>query len=191
MFRTERSEKKRKELEHICNFNEDRIEKDEKELALAKKTTRDAFEKYEETTRRLNAKEKVTHFSKYLIVCEINFVKFCCHLIQRTLNILQAFEITSKRANNADTKLSVLDKGMLDAAMKMGKSATTRENAAKREEGLKKKLAILSKQFQEAQSRAIYMEEEQQKLEILVGQMKEEKEIVLLKMRNKKNGEKT
>ena len=80
---------------------------------------------------------------------------------------------------------------MLDAAMKMGKSPTTRENAAKREEGLKKKLAILSKQFQEAQSRAIYMEEEQQKLEILVGQMKEEKEIVLLKMRNKKNGEKT
>ena len=67
-FRTERSEKKRKELEHICNFNEDRIEKDEKELALAKKTTRDAFEKYEETTRRLNAKEKVAHFSKYLIV---------------------------------------------------------------------------------------------------------------------------
>ena len=104
---------------------------------------------------------------------------------------MQVFEITSKRANNADTKLSWLDKGMLDAAMKMGKSATTRENAAKREEGLKKKLAILSKQFQEAQSRAIHMEEEQQKLEILVGQMKEEKEIVLLKMRNKKNGEKT
>ena len=123
---------------------------------------------------------------------EYNFVKFCCHLYNvPTPYILQAFEITSKRANNADTKLSVLDKGMLDAAMKMGKSATTRENAAKREEGLKKKLAILSKQFQEAQSRAIYMEEEQQKLEILVGQMKEEKEIVLLKMRNKKNGEKT
>ena len=83
-FRTERSEKKRKELEHICNFNEDRIEKDEKELALAKKTTRDAFEKYEETTRRLNAKEKVIHFSKYQIVYEINFVTFGFHLIKRT-----------------------------------------------------------------------------------------------------------
>ena len=63
-FRVDRSEKKRKELEHICNFNEDRIEKDEKELALAKKTTRDAFEKYEETTRRLNTKEKVCEVKK-------------------------------------------------------------------------------------------------------------------------------
>ena len=57
--RVDKSEKKRKELEHICNFNEERIEKDEKELSNAKKTTRDAFEKYEETTRRLNSKEKV------------------------------------------------------------------------------------------------------------------------------------
>ena len=57
--RVDRSEKKRKELEHICNFNEDRIEKDEKELTQAKKTTRDAYEKYEETSRRLNVKEKV------------------------------------------------------------------------------------------------------------------------------------
>ena len=58
-YRVDKSEKKRKELEHICNFNEERIEKDEKEISNAKKTTRDAFEKYEETTRRLNSKEKV------------------------------------------------------------------------------------------------------------------------------------
>ena len=67
LHRVDRSEKKRKELEHICNFNEDRIEKDEKELVSAKKTTRDAYEKYEETTRRLNIKEKVTeHFHRFL-----------------------------------------------------------------------------------------------------------------------------
>ena len=58
-FRVDKSEKKRKELEHICNFNEEKIEKDEKELSNAKKTTRDAYEKYEETTRRLHSKEKV------------------------------------------------------------------------------------------------------------------------------------
>ena len=52
-------------MEHNCNFNEDRIEKDEKELVTAKKTTRDAYEKYEETTRRLNNKEKVKFFKFY------------------------------------------------------------------------------------------------------------------------------
>ena len=58
--RADRSEKRRKELEHICNFNEERTEKDEKALVLAKNTTRDAYEKYEESARRLNNKEKVT-----------------------------------------------------------------------------------------------------------------------------------
>ena len=58
-YRVDKSEKKRKELEHICNFNEEKIEKDERELSNAKKTTRDAYEKYEETTRRLHSKEKV------------------------------------------------------------------------------------------------------------------------------------
>ena len=58
-YRVDKSEKKRKEFEHICNFNEEKIEKDEKELSNAKKTTRDAYEKYEETTRRLHSKEKV------------------------------------------------------------------------------------------------------------------------------------
>ena len=57
--RADRSEKRRKELEHICNFNEERTEKDEKALILAKNTTRDAYEKYEESARRLNNKEKV------------------------------------------------------------------------------------------------------------------------------------
>ena len=37
--RADRSEKRRKELEHICNFNEEKTEKDEKSLVLAKNTT--------------------------------------------------------------------------------------------------------------------------------------------------------
>ena len=69
--------------------------------------------------------------------------------------------------------------------MKMGKSATSRENAAKREDALKKKLAQLNKQLLEADSRARYMEEEQNKVEVLMIQMKEEKDI-LRKMREKK-----
>jgi len=149
----DRSEKKRKELEHICNFNEDRIEKDEKELTLAKKTTRDAFEKYEETTRRLNTKEK-------------------------------ASDLMSKRAAKADSRLEELEKDMLEVARKMGKSATSRENAAKREESLKKKLMQLNKQLMEAESRARHTEEDQNKLEVLVEQMKEEKDVIC-KMRDK------
>jgi hypothetical protein len=62
LYRTDRSEKKRKELEHICNYNEVRIEKDETDVVKAKTTTRDAYEKYEETTRRLNIKEKVAEY---------------------------------------------------------------------------------------------------------------------------------
>lgn len=153
--RVDRSEKKRKELEHICNFNEERIEKDEKELIQAKKTTRDAYEKYEETTRRLNVKEK-------------------------------ALGTASKRVNGAGNRLDQLENDMLEIAKKMGKSATTRENAAKREDALKKKLGQLNRQVLEAESRARHMEEEQNKLEILVGQMNEEK-IILGKMREKKS----
>merc|ERR1712126_179054 len=107
--RVDKSEKKRKELEHIYNFNEEKIEKDEKELSNAKKTTRDAYEKYEETTRRLHSKKK-------------------------------NYEIISKRANAAGNRLEDLEKEMLNVAMKMGQSATTRENAAKREDVLKKEL---------------------------------------------------
>ena len=62
-YRADVSEKRRKELEHICNFNEDKIEKNEREVIAAKKTTRDAYEKYEETTRRLLNKEKVIPIS--------------------------------------------------------------------------------------------------------------------------------
>jgi len=155
--RVDKSEKKRKELEHICNFNEERIEKDEKELSNAKKTTRDAFEKYEETTRRLNSKEKT-------------------------------YEIVSKRATAAGNRLDDLEKEMLNVAMKMGQSATSRENAAKREEVLKKKLQQVNRQLLEAESRASYMEEERNKVEVLTNQMKEEKEI-LRKMKEKKCAE--
>ena len=94
-------------------------------------------------------------------------------------------EITSKRANGAGNRLDELDKDMLEIAKKMGKSATTRENAAKREEALKKKLAQLNRQLLEAESRARHMEEEQNKVEVLMLQMKEEKDI-LRKMREQK-----
>ena len=74
---------------------------------------------------------------------------------------------------------------MLNVARKMGQSSTTRENAAKREDVLKKKLNQLNKQLMEAESRASYMEEEKGKLELLTNQMNEEKEI-LRKMKEKK-----
>jgi len=126
-------------------------------LSNAKKTTRDAFEKYEETTRRLNSKEKT-------------------------------YEIVSKRATAAGNRLDDLEKEMLNVAMKMGQSATSRENAAKREEVLKKKLQQVNRQLLEAESRASYMEEERNKVEVLTNQMKEEKEI-LRKMKEKKCAE--
>ena len=72
----------------------------------------------------------------------------------------------------------------------MGQSATTRENAAKREEALKKKLQQVNKQLLEAESRAAYMEEERNKLEVLTNQMNEEKDI-LRKMKEKKCAEHT
>ena len=72
--------------------------------------------------------------------------------------------------------------------MKMGQSATSRENAAKREEVLKKKLQQVNRQLLEAESRASYMEEERNKVEVLTNQMKEEKEI-LRKMKEKKCAE--
>ena len=72
----------------------------------------------------------------------------------------------------------------------MGQSATTRENAAKREEVLKKKLQQVNKQLLEAESRAAYMEEERNKLEVLTNQMNEEKDI-LRKMKEKKCAEHT
>ena len=84
-------------------------------------------------------------------------------------------ETTSKRANGAGNRLDQLEKDMLEIAKKMGQSATTRENAAKREEVLKKKLQQVNKQLLEAESRAAYMEEERNKLdrkmlkEILMG----------------------
>ena len=77
---------------------------------------------------------------------------------------------------------------MLNVAMKMGQSATSRENAAKREEVLKKKLQQVNRQLLEAESRASYMEEERNKVEVLTNQMKEEKEI-LRKMKEKKCAE--
>ena len=79
---------------------------------------------------------------------------------------------------------------MLNVAMKMGQSATSRENAAKREEVLKKKLQQVNKQLLEAESRAGYMEEERNKLEVLTNQMNEEKDI-LRKMKEKKYAEHT
>ena len=79
---------------------------------------------------------------------------------------------------------------MLNVAKKMGQSATTRENAAKREEVLKKKLQQVNKQLLEAESRAAYMEEERNKLEVLTNQMNEEKDI-LRKMKEKKCAELT
>ena len=91
----------------------------------------------------------------------------------------------SKRANAAGNRLEDLEKEALNIARKMGQSATTRENAAKREDVLKKKLIQLNKQLIEAESRASYMEEEKNKLELLANQMKEEKE-VLRKMKEKK-----
>ena len=72
----------------------------------------------------------------------------------------------------------------------MGQSATTRENAAKREEVLKKKLQQVNKQLLEAESRAAYMEEEKNKLDVLTNQMNEEKDI-LRKMKEKKCAEHT
>ena len=79
---------------------------------------------------------------------------------------------------------------MLNVAKKMGQSATTRENAAKREEVLKKKLQQVNKQLLEAESRAAYMEEEKNKLDVLTNQMNEEKDI-LRKMKEKKCAEHT
>ena len=102
----------------------------------------------------------------------------------------KAFETISKRADGAGNKLQELEQDMLEIAKKMGRSATTRENAAKREDALKKKLGQLNKQLLEAESRANYMEEEKNKLEILKEQMTEEKDIVL-KMRQKKCAEQT
>ena len=90
----------------------------------------------------------------------------------------------SKRAAKADSRLEELEKDMLEVARKMGKSATSRENAAKREESLKKKLVQLNKQLMEAESRARHTEEDQNKLEVLVEQMKEEKDVIY-KMRDK------
>ena len=98
---------------------------------------------------------------------------------------IKALEIVSKKANGAGNRLDELDKDMLEIAKKMGKSATTRENAAKREDALKKKLAQLNRQLLEADSRAGHMEEEQNKVEILLTHMKEEKDI-LRKMWEKK-----
>ena len=79
---------------------------------------------------------------------------------------------------------------MLEVARKMGKSETTREKTAKREDALKVKLEQQTKQLLEAESRAHQMEEEQHKLEVLMEQMKEEKDI-LGKMRDKKYAEQT
>jgi len=112
------------------------------------------MKKYEETTRRLNSKEK-------------------------------NYAIMSKRANAAGNRLEDLEKEALNVARKLGQSETIRENAAKKEDALKKKLIQLQKQLIEAESRASYMEEEQNKLELLANQMKEEKE-VLRKMKEKK-----
>lgn len=91
----------------------------------------------------------------------------------------------SKRANAAGNRLEDLEKEALNVARKLGQSETIRENAAKKEDVLKKKLIQLQKQLIEAESRASYMEEEQNKLELLANQMKEEKE-VLRKMKEKK-----
>ena len=91
----------------------------------------------------------------------------------------------SKRANAAGNRLEDLEKEALNVARKLGQSETIRENAAKKEDVLKKKLIQLQKQLIEAESRASYMEEEQNKLELLANQMQEEKE-VLRKMKEKK-----
>ena len=83
-------------------------------------------------------------------------------------------ESVSKRANGAGNRLEGLEKDMLEVARKMGKSETTREKTAKREDALKVKLEQQTKQLLEAESRAHQMEEEQHKLEVLMEQMKEE-----------------
>ena len=41
-FRADKSEKTRKEVEHRCNFNEERLEKLQTDIITAKKTTRQA-----------------------------------------------------------------------------------------------------------------------------------------------------
>ena len=95
-----------------------------------------------------------------------------------------------KRADKAEKRLETVEKDMLDVARRMGKSETTREATAKREEALKIKFGQQRKQLVEAESRAHHMEEEQHKLELLIEQMKEEKEI-LCKMRAKKSKDQT
>lgn len=56
--RSDQSEKSRKELENRCNFYDERIDAVEKEVMTAKRTTMDACEKYEETSEKVNRKEK-------------------------------------------------------------------------------------------------------------------------------------
>ena len=57
-FRSDQSEKSRKELENRCNFYDERIDAVEREVMTAKRTTMDACEKYEETSEKVNRKEK-------------------------------------------------------------------------------------------------------------------------------------
>ena len=45
-------------MENRCNFYDERIDAVEKEVMTAKRTTMDACEKYEETSEKVNRKEK-------------------------------------------------------------------------------------------------------------------------------------
>ncbi len=118
----------------------------EAELKLAKKTMRETHEKYDETTKRILAKER-------------------------------KLEAAMGSAARAEKRVEDLDKSLSEMARKMANKESSREKVGKREEQYKCQLRKLSMMLKEAEHRADLTEEEQQRMELVIGGMKEEQEI--------------
>ena len=94
-------------------------------------------------------------------------------------------EIAKEAADRTEKREKELERGLSDLARKMANKESSREKIGKKEEHNKNQLKKLTMMLKEAEHRADLKEEEQQKMELVIGQMNEELQIYK-KMREQK-----
>ena len=86
-------------------------------------------------------------------------------------------EIAKEAAERAENRVKELEQGLGDLARKMANKESSREKIGKKEEHNKNQNRKLAMMLKEAEHRAELMEGEQQRFELVIGQMNEEKNI--------------
>ena len=110
-----------------------------------------------------------------------------------TLDACEKYEETAKKINHkeknlekiearaeaATKKSTELEQSLNQVAKQMGSKQTSRERVMKRGEQLTGKLRQLTLQLQEAEHRATQVEDDQKKLEMLLQQMKQDRQYIV------------